>query len=154
VHQLPTGTYETRAAFAVQGGSLRDKRHFAATAVLVQHPRGDLLIDAGFGRGVAAHVASLPRLARASFEAGRTASEQLDDAGYDHSRLHVSGLDGLQVPIWIISGRSHRLRRDPDRVSTIGDSRSSPTRAAGMTASLAAVSAVHDPLPVRPEARR
>lgn len=46
IYQLPTGTYETRAAFAVRGGSLRDKRHFAATAVLAQHPEGDLLIDA------------------------------------------------------------------------------------------------------------
>ncbi len=27
VYQLPTGTYETRAAFAVRGGSFRDKRH-------------------------------------------------------------------------------------------------------------------------------
>lgn len=64
LYQLPTGTYETRAALAVQGGSFRDKRHFAATAVLVHHPKGDLLIDAGFGSGVAAHVASLPRYAR------------------------------------------------------------------------------------------
>src|ERR1035438_10129505 len=58
IYQLPTGTYETRAAFAVRGGSFRDKRHFAAlfavrggsfrdkrhfaaTAILVQHPKGD-----------------------------------------------------------------------------------------------------------------
>ena len=48
VYQLPTGSYETRAVFAVRGGSFRDKRQFAATAILVHHPRGDLLIDAGF----------------------------------------------------------------------------------------------------------
>ncbi len=65
VYQLPTGTYETRAALAVKGGSFRDKRHFAATAVLVRHPAGDLLIDAGFGAHVAEHVAMLPRLSRA-----------------------------------------------------------------------------------------
>ena len=34
LYQLPTGTYETRAAFAFRGGSFRDKRHFAATAIL------------------------------------------------------------------------------------------------------------------------
>ncbi len=28
IYQLPTGTYVTRAAFAVRGGSFRDKRHF------------------------------------------------------------------------------------------------------------------------------
>jgi N-acyl homoserine lactone hydrolase len=43
IYQLPTGTYETRAAFAFKGGSFRDKRSFAATAILVTHPEGDLL---------------------------------------------------------------------------------------------------------------
>lgn len=112
VYQLPTGTYETRAVFAVQGGSFRDKRDFAATAILVQHPKGDLLIDAGFGSDVAAHVASLPRVARAPYRATKTANAQLDAAGYDRNRLlgvlvthshwdHVSGIDELQAPIWI-----------------------------------------------------
>jgi len=71
VYQLPTGTYETRAVFAFRGGSFLDKRHFAATAVLVQHPKGDLLIDAGFGSGVAAHVAELPQIARAPYQAAK-----------------------------------------------------------------------------------
>jgi hypothetical protein len=58
IYHLPTGTYETRAALAVRGGPFRDKRHFAASAVLVRHPRGDLLIDAdrlgpGAGAGLA-----------------------------------------------------------------------------------------------------
>jgi glyoxylase-like metal-dependent hydrolase (beta-lactamase superfamily II) len=125
VYQLPTGTYETRAAFAVKGGSFRDKRHFAATAVLVQHPRGDLLIDAGFGSDVAAHVATLPRIARAPYHVTRTVDEQLQAHGYDRGRLlgvlvthshwdHVSGLGDLQVPIWT---NAHELRyaaEDPD----------------------------------------
>ena len=87
IYQLPTGTYETRAAFAVRGGSFRDKRHFAATAILVQHPKGDLLIDAGFGSDVAAHVAALPRMQRAPHQVAKTVSEQLDASGYDRSRL-------------------------------------------------------------------
>src|SRR2546423_885147 len=114
VYQLPTGTYETRAAFAFRGGSFRDKRHFAATAVLVHHPKGDLLIDAGFGSGLAAHVALLPRIQRTPHVATATVREQLDASGYDRGRLlgvlvthahwdHVSGLDDLQVPIWINS---------------------------------------------------
>ena len=112
IYQLPTGTYETRAAFAVSGGSFRDKRQFAATAILVQHPKGDLLIDAGFGSGVAAHVAALPRFQRAPYQAAKSASEQLDASGHDRGRLlgvlvthvhwdHVSGLGDLRVPIWI-----------------------------------------------------
>ena len=110
--QLPTGTYETRAVFAVQGGSFRDRRQFAATAVLVQHPGGDLLVDAGFGASVAAHVAALPRLERAPFRLTATVDAQLDAAGYDRGRLlgvllthahwdHVSGLDGLDVPVLV-----------------------------------------------------
>jgi glyoxylase-like metal-dependent hydrolase (beta-lactamase superfamily II) len=125
IHQLPTGTYQTRAAFAVRGGSLRDKRHFAATAVLVRHPKGDLLIDAGFGDNVAAHVAALPRIQRSPYQATRTAGEQLDAGGYDHGRLlgvlithshwdHVSGLDRLPVPIWINPTERHHATHAPD----------------------------------------
>ena len=124
IYQLPTGTYETRAAFAVRGGSFRDKRHFAATAILVQHPKGDFLIDAGFGSDVAAHVAALPRIQRAPYQAAKTVSEQLGASGYDRSRLlgvlvthshwdHVSGLDELQVPIWANSGELHYAAEDP-----------------------------------------
>ncbi len=115
IYQLPTGTYETRAAFAFTGGSFRDKRAFAATAILVTHTRGDFLIDAGFGSDIAAHVHAQPWFARAPYQATGTASQQLDASGYDRSRLlgilithshwdHVSGLDQLQVPIWTNAG--------------------------------------------------
>jgi len=115
VYQLPTGTYETRAAFAYAGGALGDKRHFASTAVLVTHPRGDFLIDAGFGSGIAAHVRAQPWFARAAYKATSSASEQLEAGGYDLSRLrgvlithahwdHVSGLEQLDIPIWTNGG--------------------------------------------------
>jgi N-acyl homoserine lactone hydrolase len=112
LYRLPTGTYTTRAVFAVTGGSVRDKRDFAATAVLVSHPEGDLLIDAGFGEHVAAHIGMLARMERAPYRLGRTAARQLEASGHDRSRLlgvlvthvhwdHVSGLDSLRVPVWI-----------------------------------------------------
>ena len=126
VYHLPTGTYETRAALAVRGGSFRDKRDFAASAVLVRHPKGDLLIDAGFGDGVAAHIAMLPRLVRAPYQAGRTVGEQLDAAGYDRGGLlgvllthshwdHASGLDTLPTtPIWMNANERQYAAKDPD----------------------------------------
>ena len=126
VYHLPTGTYETRAALAVRGGSFRDKRHFAASAVLVRHPKGDLLIDAGFGAGVAAHIAMLPRFVRAPYRAGRTVSEQLDQAGYDRGNLlgvllthshwdHASGVDSLPgTPIWLNANERRYAAEDPD----------------------------------------
>ncbi|WP_212989990.1 MBL fold metallo-hydrolase [Actinoplanes auranticolor] len=126
LHHLPTGTYETRAALAVRGGSFRDKRQFAASAVLVQHPDGDLLIDAGFGADVAAHIKMLPAFVRAPYQVGRTVQEQLDAAGYSRDRLsgvllthshwdHASGLDSLRgTPLWINADEQRYAAKDPD----------------------------------------
>lgn len=112
LYRLETGTYSTRAAFAVAGGSFRDVRRFAANAVLVSHPSGDLLIDAGFGPDVAEHVGMLARMERAPYQVSQTAAQQLDASGYDRSRLrgvllththwdHVSGLGELGAAVWI-----------------------------------------------------
>jgi glyoxylase-like metal-dependent hydrolase (beta-lactamase superfamily II) len=113
--QVPTGTYETRANFAFKGGSFRDKRAFAATAVLVRHPKGDLLIDAGFGSHVSTHIQALPTYERAPHQLAGSASAQMKAAGYDHGDLrgvlvthahwdHVSGIEELQVPLLMNEG--------------------------------------------------
>src|SRR5512141_1834557 len=44
---MPTGSMESRAAFAFRGGMWNDIRQFSMTAMLVRHPKGDLLIDTG-----------------------------------------------------------------------------------------------------------
>ena len=128
--KLPTGTYLTRAAFAVVGGGFTEQRHFASNAVLIQHPQGDLLIDAGFGADADAHIESLPSFRRAPHELAETASAQLDAAGYDRSRLlgvllthshwdHVSGLDSLQVPILMTKAeREYAANSKSDTVFT------------------------------------
>src|SRR3954468_17126192 len=103
--QLPTGVTHRSAMFAYRGGSFFDKRDFAMTAVLVKHPKGDLLIDTGFGRDIDAQFKLLPLAFRivTSYERFRTAAEQLDGAGYDRKSLrgivlthahwdHTSGL--------------------------------------------------------------
>ncbi|WP_033344955.1 MBL fold metallo-hydrolase [Catenuloplanes japonicus] len=126
VFHLPTGTYETRAAMAVRGGSFRDRRAFAASAILVRHPQGDLLIDAGFGAGLARHLAMLPWYQRSPHRAGRTAAAQLDAAGYDRGRLrgvvlththwdHASGLDGFEdTPVWLNGAERRYAAGAPD----------------------------------------
>ncbi|MFG6475609.1 MBL fold metallo-hydrolase [Microbacterium sp. P06] len=112
IFQIPTGTYLTRAAFAVTGGAFTEQRQFASTAILVRHPQGDLLIDAGFGDDADAHIKTLPAFRRAPHDLAETVSTQLDAIGYDRKRLlgvllthshwdHVSGLDSLDVPIWM-----------------------------------------------------
>ena len=40
------------AAFGYRGGSLFRRRDFSMAAALVKHPKGDLLIDTGFGRNI------------------------------------------------------------------------------------------------------
>ncbi|GAA2754419.1 MBL fold metallo-hydrolase [Amnibacterium kyonggiense] len=121
---LPTGSYDTRGAFAVAGGSFREQRVFAASAVLVQHPAGDLLIDAGFGADLSEHVGMLARMERAPHRRATTAAEQLRAAGYETGRLlgvlvthvhwdHVSGLDSLRVPVWINADELRYGREDP-----------------------------------------
>ncbi|WP_394834205.1 MBL fold metallo-hydrolase [Pendulispora rubella] len=113
--QLPTGVTHRSAAFAYRGGSFRDARDFAMTAALVKHPRGDLLVDTGFGRDVDTHFQRMPFLFRAitSYEQGRSAAEQLDATGYDRTRLrgillthahwdHVSGIPEFPgVPVLV-----------------------------------------------------
>ena len=115
VFALHTGVTHRSAAFAYRGGSFSDARDFAMAATLVQHPRGDLLFDAGFGRNVAAHLARMPWAFRAITRYTRAvaAADQLDARGYDRRRLraivlthahwdHASGIEDFpETPVWV-----------------------------------------------------
>lgn len=115
IHALPTGITHRSAGFAYRGGSFFDKRDFAMSAVLIKHPRGDLLVDTGFGRDIDAHFGMMPAYFRAitSYERKTSARDQLDAAKYDAGRLrgivlthahwdHVSGIpDFPSVPVLI-----------------------------------------------------
>jgi glyoxylase-like metal-dependent hydrolase (beta-lactamase superfamily II) len=76
---LPTGVTHRSAGFAYRGGSWRERRDFAMSAALVRHPRGDVLIDTGFGRNIDAQFATMPWFFRVSttYERFSPAVEQL-----------------------------------------------------------------------------
>lgn len=115
--QLPTGVTHRSASFAYRGGSFFDRRDFSMTALLVKHPQGDLLIDTGFGCHVDTQIRTMPLFFRAgtSYLWTRSASEQLDAAGYNRKNLraillthahwdHVSGVpDFPETPVWVTS---------------------------------------------------
>lgn len=117
ISAIPTGSMESRAAFAFRGGMWNDIRQFSMTALLIHHPKGDLLIDTGFGKDVDEHVKRLPWIMQklTTYGKGKPAAAQLSAAGIDPHKLagiilthahwdHVSGLDGFEgVPVMVDS---------------------------------------------------
>jgi len=111
ISALPTGTYQTPAALAFRGGSWREERAFAATGVLVRHPKGDLLIDTGFGRHVERQLKLLPSLQQSPHRLGTPIVDQLAKMPSDtvtailptHAHWdHISGVDDFHgVPVWV-----------------------------------------------------
>jgi glyoxylase-like metal-dependent hydrolase (beta-lactamase superfamily II) len=124
--QLPTGVIHRTAAFGYRGGAFSERRDFAMTAVLVKHPRGDLLIDAGLGRDIATQLRLMPAAFRAltDLDRGQPAADQLDAAGYDRTRLrgillthahwdHVSGTaDFPGVPVLVTADERRFIDHD------------------------------------------
>lgn len=112
---LHAGKMFSQAGFAYRGGNLAAPRVFGMAAILVRHPQGNLLFDAGFGSRVDAHVETIPFLMRSlsKYEKESTVAEQLAAADIPQASLkgvvishahwdHVSGLEDLKnVPVWV-----------------------------------------------------
>ena len=125
IYALPTGVIHRTPAFAYRGGSPWQKWDSVMTAVLVRHPLGDVLIDTGVGRTIAAQLKEAPFLFRLGTDLVplKTAADQLDAAGYDRKHLrciilthahwdHVSGVaDFPGVPV-LVTAAEHRFIRD------------------------------------------
>ena len=122
VYVLPTGVNHRTSAFAYRGGSPWKKWESVSNAILVRHPQGDVLIDAGLGRTIRAQFAAMPSLFRLAtdLEQLRPAADRLDATGYDSKRLrfillthahwdHVSGVpDFPDVPV-LVTAEEHRF---------------------------------------------
>jgi glyoxylase-like metal-dependent hydrolase (beta-lactamase superfamily II) len=132
---LPTGMTHRSAAFAYRGGSFFERRDFAMAALLVRHPRGDLLVDTGFGREIDAQFRLMPWPFRIAtrYSRGRSAAEQLDAVGYDRRRLrgmllthahwdHVSGIPELAGTPVLVTAEERRFIREGGALTVVARS--------------------------------
>jgi len=125
VYSVITGVNHRVTAFGYRGGSLFERRDFAMAGTLVTHPRGDLLIDTGFGRNIDEQFRTLPWSLRVvtPYSVWRTAVDQMSDVAYDRKALrailltrshwdHVSGLpDFPGVPVWVTPQEHEFIRQ-------------------------------------------
>jgi N-acyl homoserine lactone hydrolase len=116
------------ATFGYRRGSLFERRDFSMAGVLLKHPKGDLLIDTGFGGHIDEQFHALPAIFRAItfYSLWQPAAEQLRAAGYDPKSLHaillthshwdhVSGLpDFPGVPVWITPQEHEFIKKSRD----------------------------------------
>ena len=128
VYSVVAGVNHRVAAFGYRGGSLFERRDFSMAGALVKHPKGDLLIDTGFGRNIDQQFRTLPFSVRliTFYSLWRPAADQLRDAGYDPKSLHaillthshwdhVSGLpDFPGVPVWVTPQEHEFIRQSGD----------------------------------------
>lgn len=109
---LETGYIESQHAMNVRGGDWSSYRS-GVMAVLIEHPQGRFLIDAGFGRNAEQHFLTTPALMQAvaklshsggtidALAAMRLSPSDLDGILLTHAHWdHTSGLEDLsQVPV-------------------------------------------------------
>jgi len=102
-------------AMVVDGGGWTTWRKLSHVAILVQHPKGDILYDTGIGKDVVSQMEVFNLLDQQLFaiEGLNPARDQLEQHAYDLKRLnaivvghmhwdHVSGLeDFLGTPVWV-----------------------------------------------------
>ena len=125
VFALITGVNHRVAAYGYRGGSLFERREFSMAGALVRHPKGDLLIDTGFGRNIDQQFRSMPAIFRAItfYSLWQPAVDQMQASGYDRKSLratllthshwdHVSGLpDFPGVPVWVTAKEHEFIRQ-------------------------------------------
>lgn len=127
VSVIPTAEIQTLEGFSVRGGSMINGFTSGVSAFLVEHPRGEFLVDAGAGRDVELHLGTAPMIMRAvtDVELLRPTVDALKAGGLEPRRLsgiwlthghwdHVSGLSDFQdqVPVWLSEDELEYLWKD------------------------------------------
>lgn len=130
---LSTGQMYSQQAFSFQGGDFAAEQLSGMDVLLVQHPKGDFLIDTGFGREVDAHVGTTPFLMRtlSKYDLNKPAIDLLNEHDYSLEQLagillthahwdHVSGIpDFPQVPVWLPQKELDFIRSDDEHTTLI-----------------------------------
>lgn len=130
---LSTGQMYSQQAFSFQGGRFDVEQLSAMDAILVRHPKGDFLIDTGFGREVDQHVETIPLLMQllSKYDVNQPAADQLNGEDYSIEQLagiilthahwdHVSGIpDFPEVPVWVPQDELDFIRSDDDHTVLI-----------------------------------
>lgn len=123
---IPTARVVTQHGFSVRGAPIADPLVSAMVAVLVEHPHGPLLIDAGMSAGARAHVSTVPLLMQAvvDLQVSQSVAEGLRSEGVRPADLrgvllthghwdHVSGLEDLPgVPVWMTAEERAYVEHD------------------------------------------
>ena len=130
---LRTGAIASRQGLAVRGGSLLERAEFEMAPILVEHPKGVLLIDAGFGREVDRHFETQPWIGRklTTYTRGTPAAKQLAEHGIAPTSLrgivlthahwdHVGGVpDFTAVPVLVPQAERDFIASDADESALI-----------------------------------
>jgi len=128
VEVIDTARVATQHGFSVRGAPLTAPLTSAMVAVLVRHPDGPILVDAGMSGDGVAHVDTVPWLMQViiDLELSQSVVDGLAGAGLapgdlrgvllTHSHWdHVSGLEDLPgVPAWLTEEEEAYARTHPD----------------------------------------
>jgi len=120
------GKLFSQAVFAYRGGGVTDGRVFGMGSILVEHPKGKLLIDAGLASNAMEHLQTMPWLMRtmSNLETETPVPEQLKAAGIAPESLagvilthahwdHVSGLTDMPgVSVFVPQAELDFIRSD------------------------------------------
>jgi glyoxylase-like metal-dependent hydrolase (beta-lactamase superfamily II) len=134
---LKAGKMLSQDMFSYRGGAFGKSRDFGMAAVLVKHPKGNILFDSGFGKNVDDHVKTMPWLMQklTTYVKEVPAAEQLQKGGISQDQIsavyishshwdHISGLEdfpGIEVRMPAAELEFIREHRNPGLIDKFID---------------------------------